>query len=102
MTARLLICLFSGITAGCTIIAAAQPSALANAADLSKHGAVLVTLFQPVYPPLARQARITGEVRVAVTVHRNGTAEVLIESGHPMLKKAALDSAAQSHFECHD
>jgi TonB family protein len=61
---------------------------------------VLVTLFNPVYPSLARQADISGEVNVAVTVHQDGTTTAAIESGHPMLRQAALDSARQSSFEC--
>jgi hypothetical protein len=60
----------------------------------------LVSLAEPVYPPLARQAGISGEVRIAVTIHRDGSTETTLESGHPMLIQAALDSAKMSHFEC--
>jgi TonB family protein len=63
-------------------------------------GAILVNLKQPVYPPLARQANIYGEVIVTVTVHSDGKAGVALQSGHPMLAQAALDSAKQSQFEC--
>lgn len=69
--------------------------------EMLKAGAVLVSLSNPVYPPLARQARVTGEVSVAVTVHPDGTTTAVLESGHPMLSPAALDSATRSHFECH-
>jgi TonB family protein len=65
-----------------------------------KGSAVLVNLFEPVYPPLARQANITGKVSVTVTVHKDGTTAAVVESGHPLLRQAALDSATQSHFEC--
>jgi TonB family protein len=65
-----------------------------------QENAVLVSLSHPVYPPLARQANIYGDVRVAVTVRPDGKAEVTFESGHPMLKQAALDSAQLSRFEC--
>lgn len=68
--------------------------------DTSHGNSVLVNLFQPVYPPLARQANISGDVLVAVTVHPDGTFEAAYQSGHPMLKQAALDSAKQSRFEC--
>ena len=73
----------------------------ASQPETFKAGAVLVSLSNPVYPPLARQARITGEVSVAVTVHTDGTTSAVVESGHPMLIPAALDSATRSHFECH-
>jgi TonB family protein len=62
--------------------------------------ATLVNLEQPVYPPLARQAHIDGEVIVTVTVHPDGKAGAALESGHPMLAQAALDSARRSQFEC--
>ena len=67
---------------------------------VSKGTATLLSLFKPVYPPLARQANIWGDVKVAVTVHPDGTAEATLDSGHPMLRQAAIDSASQSHFEC--
>ncbi len=84
----------SAIAIGCTVLAFAQ--------NELKKDAVLVKLSQPVYPPLARQANIYGDVIVAVTVHPDGKTEVALESGHPMLKQAALDSAEQSRFECRE
>ena len=64
-------------------------------------GAVLVKVEKPPYPPLARAARITGDVNVAITVRTNGavgSAEVI--SGHPLLREAAATSAMKSQFEC--
>jgi hypothetical protein len=66
----------------------------------SKGEATLTNLSKPVYPALARQANIWGDVRVTVTVHPDGSTETALEGGHPMLRQAALDSAAQSHFAC--
>jgi TonB family protein len=74
----------------------------AFAQQTAKGSAVLLELSQPVYPPLARQANIYGDVSVAVKVHPDGTTEVALERGHPMLKQAALDSAQKSRFECHE
>lgn len=74
------------------------PAALNSTA--SKGNVILTSLFKPEYPPLARQANIAGEVDVTVTVHQDGTVEAAVLSGHPMLKQAALDSAAKSRFEC--
>ena len=66
----------------------------------SKDEVVPVSLAKPVYPPLARQADISGEVTVSLTVHEDRATEAVVVSGHPMLKQAALDSARQSRFEC--
>jgi TonB family protein len=68
----------------------------------SLKGAGLVNLKQPVYPPLARQANIYGDVLVTVTVEPDGKTEVALESGHQMLTQAALDSAKQSQFVCRE
>jgi outer membrane biosynthesis protein TonB len=65
----------------------------------SKGEVVPVSLAKPVYPKLARQADLSGEVTVSLTV-QDGTTEAVVVSGHPMLKQAALGSARQSRFEC--
>ncbi len=65
-------------------------------------GILLTKLDDPVYPPLARQARISGDVNLTLHVRQDGTVEsVEVVSGHPMLKEAALYSAQRSEFECH-
>jgi TonB family protein len=79
---------------------AQQPESTAPNSDGPKGHAILVNLSQPIYPPLAHQANIYGEVRVAVMVYPDGKTEATVESGHPMLEQAALDSAKQSGFEC--
>lgn len=64
-------------------------------------GVVLVKLSPLVYPPLSRQARISGDVKVNIHVRADGTvasAEAL--SGHPMLAPAAVENAKKSEFEC--
>jgi hypothetical protein len=61
---------------------------------------ILVTLSNPTFSPLARQANVEGEVIVGVTVRQDRSAEATVVSGHPLLKQAALDSAMQSRFEC--
>lgn len=67
----------------------------------SETGAVLIKLSPPIYPPLARQARIMGDVRIQVLIRKDGSVEsVEVVSGHPMLKSVALESAQQSQFEC--
>jgi TonB family protein len=64
-------------------------------------GVVLTKLSAPIYPPLARQARISGDVVVQVSVRKDGSIEsVELFDGHPVLARAALDSAKQSTFAC--
>jgi protein TonB len=53
----------------------------------------------PVYPPLARQARISGTVQLAGVVDRYGTVSSLqVVSGHPLLVEAALDAVRQWRY----
>lgn len=62
---------------------------------------VLTKLSPPIYPPLARQARINGEVELALGLRSDGTVRsVSLVSGHPMLAAVAIESAKQSQFEC--
>jgi hypothetical protein len=69
-------------------------------ADATKGKVVLLNLSKPTFSPLARQANVEGEVIVDVSVRQDGSTEVTVVKGHPLLKQAALDSAMQSHFEC--
>jgi TonB family protein len=54
---------------------------------------------EPVYPPIARVARIEGDVRVQVIVSEAGKViEAAIIDGHPLLRDAALQAARQWEF----
>ena len=54
---------------------------------------------QPVYPPLARQARIQGSVFLRAIISRTGTIENLnVISGHPMLVGAAIEAVRQWRY----
>jgi TonB family protein len=62
---------------------------------------VLTKLSPPIYPPLARQARINGEVDLKLGIRPDGTVgSVCVISGHPMLSQVAMESAQQSQFDC--
>jgi TonB family protein len=76
----------------------------AQGSDAAQSGVVVLTkLSQPRYPPLARQARIEGDVVVTVSVRQDGSVEsALTASGHAMLKEAALESAQTSQYECRE
>lgn len=59
----------------------------------------LIYRVQPVYPPLARQARIQGAVVLRAIVSKKGTIEQLTTvSGHPMLVGSALDAVRQWRY----
>ena len=50
----------------------------------------------PAYPALAKQARVSGEVRLEAVISREGTVESLqVISGHPLLVPAALEAVRQ-------
>jgi len=55
-----------------------------------------ITKVDPVYPPLALQARIQGIVKINATIGADGRMQHLqIISGHPILVPAALDAVKQ-------
>jgi TonB family protein len=55
---------------------------------------------QPIYPELASKMRISGTVKIEVTVAPNGTVkEARVVGGHPVLASAALDAAKKWRFE---
>ena len=69
--------------------------------DGPQNGVVLTKLAQPVYPPLARQLRVTGDVALILSVRQDGHIEsAVLESEHPLLAEAALTSVRESQFEC--
>lgn len=56
----------------------------------------LIRPVTPVYPPLARQARISGTVKLNATVGRDGKVrELKVISGHPLLAPAAIEAVRQ-------
>lgn len=58
--------------------------------------AKLIRNPQPVYPQIARQARISGTVELAAIIGEDGHIQELhVVSGHPLLRQAALDAVKQ-------
>src|ERR1700734_4094510 len=57
---------------------------------------LLVRRVNPPYPPLARQARISGQVVLHAVIAKDGSIENLtLVSGHPMLAPAAIEAVKQ-------
>lgn len=66
-----------------------------------EHGASLVRTAFPIYPLIARTAYVQGNVEVAVVVGADGGVKSAVAmSGPELLKRAAIDSAEHSQFEC--
>ncbi|HWO36839.1 MAG TPA: TonB family protein [Candidatus Acidoferrum sp.] len=60
----------------------------------------LVNKVTPLYPPLARQTRISGTVRLHAIIGKNGGVEQLqVVSGHPLLVQSALDAVRQWRYQ---
>jgi periplasmic protein TonB len=60
----------------------------------------LVRKVQPVYPALARSARIQGVVVLEATISKQGAIENLrLLSGHPMLAPSAIDAVRQWRYK---
>ena len=63
------------------------------------HG-FLLTRVDPVYPPMARQARIQGTVLLRAVINKEGSIEELtLVSGHPLLVQAAIDAVKQWKYK---
>lgn len=61
---------------------------------------LLIRKVQPLYPPLARQARIQGNVVLQAEISKDGTIENLrLVSGHPMLAPAAIEAVKQWRYK---
>ncbi len=61
---------------------------------------LLIHREEPVYPPLARAARIQGEVVLSAIIDANGTIQNLtLVSGHPMLVPNAIAAVRQWRYK---
>ena len=60
----------------------------------------LTRQVRPQYPPLARQARIQGVVKLSAVISKDGTIQKLeVMSGHPLLVPAALSAVKQWRYK---
>jgi len=99
---------FGGIPGG-NMIAAAGPAAppppKPTAPARIKQGgnvtaASIINQTRPLYPPLARQARIQGNVVLHAIIDKDGrVAQLEVISGHPLLVQSALDAVKQWRYK---
>jgi periplasmic protein TonB len=81
-------------------IAPVKPNPTSIRASTGVQQAMLIHEVKPPYPPLARQARISGTVRLAAVIARDGTIQHLqVITGPPLLVKAALDAVQQWRYK---
>jgi periplasmic protein TonB len=60
---------------------------------------LLLNKVEPPYPPIARAARIQGDVVLKAIIDKEGNIQDLqLVSGHPMLVPAAIDAVKQWHY----
>lgn len=76
----------------------AAPARIKQGGDVT--AAAIVTQTRPVYPPLARQARIQGTVVLHAIIDKEGkVAQLAIVSGHPLLVESALEAVKQWRYK---
>ena len=62
--------------------------------------AKLIFQPKPEYPPLAKMARIQGQVKLEAIISKDGTIQDLrVISGHPLLVKSALDAVQRWRYQ---
>src|SRR6202022_915973 len=73
---------------------AAAPARIKQGGQVT--AASIITQTRPVYPALARQARIQGNVVLHAIIDKEGkVAQLEVISGHPLLVQSALDAGKQ-------
>jgi TonB family protein len=61
---------------------------------------MILRKVEPKYPPMARVAHIQGDVRMLVTIDKEGNVHILkVVSGHPILVQAAMDAVKEWKYK---
>ena len=89
-----------GLLSGNNHIMPAAPPTIARTFRTSRMlEGMLIRRVQPVYPPMAKAARIQGPVVVYALISKVGTMEnVRAVSGHPLLVPATIDAVSQWRY----
>jgi len=94
--------LLGGLGAGPAVAAPPPPPPRQQRIKLGGQvvAAKLLAQPQPVYPPLARQARIQGNVVLHAIIDKDGrVGELQVISGHPLLVQSALDAVKNWRYQ---
>ena len=82
----------------CATTLVPRGSAQDTGSDVSKRK--LKTKVMPEYPPIARQLRLHGKVRIETTVSADGRViDAKVVGGNPVLASAAVDAVKKWRFE---
>jgi len=74
--------------------------AITTCAWAQRESRVAKTKVEPVYPELARRMRLSGVVKVQLTVAPNGTVkDAKLVGGHPVLANAVLEAVKKWRYE---
>ena len=74
--------------------AAVKPLLISHLSEAS-----LLHRVQPIYPPIARQARVQGAVELRAIISKAGTIEnLVVVRGHPLLAAAAIAAVRQWRY----
>ena len=96
-------CLIASLTLllGLAPLASAQDSPIApEQIQSDAMRALTLKRVNPIYPPLARQARIQGTVVLSIVITKSGEVQdVQLVSGHPMLAPAAIEAVRQWKYK---
>jgi len=77
---------------------AAAPARIKQGGQVT--AASIITQTRPLYPALARQARIQGNVVLHAIIDKEGkVAQLEVISGHPLLVQSALDAVKQWRYK---
>ena len=96
-----------GMPAGGVLSGMIPPTSNSNSANTASvqvpdsiSQGLLISQVQPVYPPLARQARIQGVVVLKAVIGKDGSIQELnLVNGHPMLAPAAMEAVKQWRYK---
>jgi periplasmic protein TonB len=88
---------FVGLLVGATGVSAADPSLRITEADAKKSA---IEKCAPVYPPVARQLKVTGRVVLEAVVNETGAVDAVRPlTGNPILTKPAVDAVKKWKFK---
>ena len=73
-----------------------------TAQSMQEHFPIVIASAVPFYPPLARQTRINGKVRLRISTDGQRVMSVEVESGHRLLAEAAKQNVSTWEFEKHE
>ena len=94
--------LLGGLAEGATGVAPPPPPVRVTRTKVGGQvqEAKIIARPNPIYPPLARQARIQGKVQLHAIIDKEGhVSQLEVVSGHPLLVKAALDAVQNWRYQ---